>query len=245
MTTTWRWVTAVVMAGLTASAAQAGESDFGPQGRTLIVRTYNSAGVPARDLAIAEATAGHVFEVIGIRVSWRNCESSRHALPIALLQCDKPVTAAEVILRLGAAGPGAPQEYASMGFALVSPSAGRNSVLATVFPDRVLDVARSAGVDPCPLLGLAIGHELGHLLLSTHAHASSGLMRAIWSQAELRRTNPGGWRFLDDEAHLIQDEVTRRTSGCATEAQSVQSPNEYGGPYDWRADGCRHLREAR
>jgi len=100
-----------------------------------------------------------------------------------------------------------------MGFALVSPHAGPAPLLATVFADRVLDVARGAGIDAGSLLGLAIGHELGHLLLSTDAHAAIGLMRARWSQSELRVTRAADWQFLTAEARMIQDEVTRRTTG--------------------------------
>jgi len=88
------------------------------------------------------------------------------------------------------------------------------SVMATVFADRVRDIARAAGIDQRVLLGLAIAHEIGHLLLSTNTHAATGLMRARWSQADLRRTKPSDWRFIDRDARAMQDELMWRISRC-------------------------------
>ena len=220
MATSWPWAMATVLMTATVPPAHAA-GDLGPVRPTLVVRTYDTFGVPGRDLSAAEATAARVFDGIGIRVVWTNCGSARRHLPGAAPPCDDPLTADEVILRIAGAGPGDAKDTASMGFALVSPHAGKAPVLATVFADRVRDVARGAGIDARPLLGLAIGHELGHLLLSTDAHAAIGLMRARWSQAELRRTRPADWQFLTADARVIQDEVTRRTvpllaaGGCA------------------------------
>lgn len=208
MTTSWPWAVAVVLVSVAASPAHAG--DIGPARRTLIVRTYNGFGVAAHNLWTAEATASHLFDDIGIGVEWLNCGSGGHHAEAVSSRCDAAVTAAEVIVRICAARQGDGLGFATMGFALVSSGGGGAAVLATVFADRVLDVARAAGVDPRPLLGLAIGHELGHLLLSTNAHAVLGLMRAKWSQAELRRKRSADWRFLDAEARAIQEEVRRR-----------------------------------
>lgn len=208
MATSWPWAAVVVLASLAASPTHAG--DMSPTRPTVIVRTYNGFGVPAHDLWTAEATAGHLFEEIGIRVVWLNCGSGGHDVEAMWSRCDVAVTGAEVIVRICASSRGDGREFATMGFALVSSGAGGSAVLATVFADRVLGLARAAGVDPRPLLGLAIGHELGHLLLSTNAHAALGVMRAIWSQAELRRNRPADWRFLDVDARAIKEEVLRR-----------------------------------
>jgi hypothetical protein len=203
-------VMAAVLVTVGAGPAHAGQDD--PAGlRTMVVRTYNGFGVPGRDLARAESTAGDIFADIGIRAVWIECGSGRHPQTATPSVCGKPVTPAEVLLRMGAAGRlDAPS---LMGSALVTSRAGAPSMLATVFVDRVLDVARAAGVDPRVLIGRVIAHEIGHVLLSNDAHATSGLMRANWLQAELRGTRPGDWHFLSSEARVIRDEVTSRTGG--------------------------------
>jgi hypothetical protein len=43
------------------------------------------------------------------------------------------------------------------------------------------------------LLGRAIAHEIGHLLLGTASHACAGLMRARWLTGELQRDWPLDW----------------------------------------------------
>ena len=59
----------------------------------------------------------------------------------------------------------------------------RGGALATIYVNRVATLAGRCDVDVQTLLARAVAHEIGHLLLGTSAHASSGLMRAAWSQA--------------------------------------------------------------
>src|ERR1051325_2813485 len=160
MATNWPGAVAVALMSLAAAETYAADGDIGPGPRTLAVRTYNRVGVSAHDPATAEATAARLFEDIGIRVVWTNCGAGGREVAGVPAHCDETVAAEEVIVRICAAGPRDVNEPASMGFALVTPGPGGAGVLATVFADRVFDVARAAGVDPRPLLGLAIGHEL-------------------------------------------------------------------------------------
>jgi hypothetical protein len=51
-------------------------------------------------------------------------------------------------------------------------------------PPRLCEV-RLAFV--CRLLGLAIAHEIGHVLLNGSSPAASGPLRADWPRADLRR----------------------------------------------------------
>ena len=67
--------------------------------------------------------------------------------------------------------------------------------LATVFVDRVLWFAAKAEVDPGLVLGRAVAHEIGHLVLGTTRHTITGLMRAVWSREELKRNRPADWQF--------------------------------------------------
>jgi hypothetical protein len=77
-----------------------------------------------------------------------------------------------------------------------------------VFPGAVWSVAGRAGVDGATLLGRAIAHEIGHLLLASSRHAAVGLMRPEWSIAELR--NPGtDWEFQHGEAAAIRAAAAR------------------------------------
>ena len=96
-----------------------------------------------------------------------------------------------------------------MGFSLVgTPDA--LPFLATVYVDRVESVARGAGIDARRVLGLAIAHEVGHVLLNSNTHAPGGLMRADWSRKELQRKDAASWHFLDSEARHVHSAALQR-----------------------------------
>jgi hypothetical protein len=96
-----------------------------------------------------------------------------------------------------------------LGYSLVD-RAARAGKLATIYVDRVRWLARQAGVDTAMLVGFAIAHEIGHLLLGTNAHGSSGLMRAVWSRTELRRGDAADWSFAPSEAARMRSSLLRR-----------------------------------
>jgi hypothetical protein len=96
-----------------------------------------------------------------------------------------------------------------MGFALVNIAQGV-PFLATVCADLVRTVSREAHLDYQLLLGRAIAHEIGHLLLDTNRHADSGLMRAGWSNAELRGNARDDWSFGSGEIEVIRSAAVMR-----------------------------------
>ena len=154
----------------------------------LVVRTYDSARVSSRELEHAQQSAGIALAAVGINPIWRPC----HA--VGCISKPKPH---EVEIRLVRAT--ALSERGSLGFAAVD-IAERAGTLATVYVDRVDALALAAGVDRGELLGRAMAHEVGHLLLGSVDHAQYGLMRATWKVDELRRALPLDWMFSRVEA---------------------------------------------
>lgn len=96
-----------------------------------------------------------------------------------------------------------------MGTALIDRDS-RAGALTTVDPELVLKIARGSGVDFATLLGRAIAHEIGHLLLGHSRHSRDGLMRAIWSQDEIRGIRATGWQFSDAEAAQMRHGLAAR-----------------------------------
>jgi hypothetical protein len=62
------------------------------------------------------------------------------------------------------ATPAAGSDDGELGYAPIDP-AGRATVIATVYYDVVQRVAQRTGLNARELLGRAVAHELGHLLL--------------------------------------------------------------------------------
>jgi hypothetical protein len=91
--------------------------------------------------------------------------------------------------------------------------AERKGTLATIYVDRVDALAAGAGVDRGELLGRAIAHEIGHLLLGTSDHPRSGLMRATWKAVEIRRDMPLDWLFSGEQGAEMRRRLAAREAG--------------------------------
>jgi hypothetical protein len=68
------------------------------------------------------------------------------------------------------------------------------------------------------MIGRVMAHEIGHLVLGTNTHSASGLMREIWTFAELTRNRAQDWMFSGAqrdrlrEARLLGRRITTATA---------------------------------
>jgi len=65
------------------------------------------------------------------------------------------------------------------------------------------------------LLGLAMAHEIGHLLLPFNAHTQTGIMRADWyypSERDFLLATQGKFGFTPKQGEFIRSEVLRRST---------------------------------
>jgi hypothetical protein len=153
----------------------------------LVVRVYDAAGVPSDQLERAHVTVTQTLHVVGIEPLWRPCRGN---------VCVEPPKQDELIVRIVKADERGSRDL--LGSAMVDVE-GHAGTLATVYLDRVECLAGEARVDSGRLLGRAIAHEIGHLLLGTARHAQAGLMRARWLTGELQRDWPFDWTLSDRE----------------------------------------------
>jgi hypothetical protein len=93
-----------------------------------------------------------------------------------------------------------------LGVAVINPVT-LSGEMATVFHEQVRTVARRSGVDNAELLGRALAHEIGHLLLRARTHSPTGLMRGIWSIAELTQNRREDWLFAPADRRRLQHNV--------------------------------------
>ena len=201
----------VVMAsGLVAAAAPAASAAEAPPDVSVTIRTYNSVPVPEADQRAALATATDILKSAGLAITWRACTSAFLLEPGD--SCTTPITSREVAIRfVRLPPPPGRADRVPLGYSLVDPTTRAGS-LATIFVDRVASLAASSGVDVRTLLGRAIAHEVGHLLLGTHDHTPGGLMRAVWSRDALRNDRPHEWQFTRRDARALRDAVRARSA---------------------------------
>lgn len=150
--------------------------------------------VPSALLEKAEAIASDVYRDIGVTIDWREeCGGNESALEVDLIASDEI--------------PGAPVADVTLGFAEPGASA------ATVLSDRVAKFAKRYGLKREVLLGYAMAHEVGHLLLPPHSHSLSGVMRAT---IDIDQAASKKLRFTREQGEFIIDRLEGVASAVAT-----------------------------
>ena len=169
---------------------------------SVTVRVYQTAtaGVDPDLKAAALDVAGATLASASAVVSWKHCDSDVAA-------CDAPPAGRELVIRIVRATWEHYERELPLGDALVDSGAG-TAVLATIYFDRVDRVAKAAGMEAATLLGYAVAHEIGHLLLASSAHSTRGLMRPIWRDEELRNRRAVDWKFTKQDIAAIRNRLT-------------------------------------
>jgi hypothetical protein len=80
----------------------------------------------------------------------------------------------------------------------------RFSNRAALFWDRIQDHCEAFALDPDALLGIALAHEIGHLLLGPRGHASRGMMRCPWTKEDIVNAARGRLQFDERELRHLR-----------------------------------------
>ena len=163
---------------------------------TVTVRLRDDAHLPDRTVQNALMIVSGVYRRAGVTVQW---------LPTAVGEVSDSTLTIAVVPAASEAPFAAGED--SMGVARNLEGARGN--LAYVFFDRVRDFGQRGRVDTFVVLGFAIAHELGHLLLPVNSHSADGIMRARWDPKIISRAG-GFLSFAPDQARLLRLRVAGR-----------------------------------
>jgi hypothetical protein len=75
---------------------------------------------------------------------------------------------------------------------------------AFVFYEPVLRLVNAREREVAQVLGYAMAHEIGHLLLPAPAHSSTGIMHEGWDTDDVRRIVSGALTFTPAQDVLIR-----------------------------------------
>lgn len=203
--------------GLGQSAAAAS-----PETRsTVTVHVYNLAQVDHKTLGEAEEVATEIFLKAGVESRWVEPssapqkgqgnavgEGSRGGSNIQLSILSRGMTD-RLRLPNGVMG--------------VAPGTERDRQLVYVFYNRVEGLGRAqertrvegnicASASTAQILGHAIAHEIGHLLLNLKSHSDTGIMQGDWNLKQLQDACYGSLLFTPRQAETLRAEVGRRNS---------------------------------
>jgi hypothetical protein len=199
---------------------------------TLTIHVYNYAAVDDKTLAQAEQVAIGIFRKAGVEILWisENNQSGSvdHGLiTLSHIQLNILPSPMAAVLNL-------PDKV--MG---VAPGTERNRQVIYVFYNRVEALSQKLAtsrreasrnrfasfpiypVATPQILGHAIAHELGHVLLNIETHSKIGIMRGDWNSEDLQDIYFGFLIFTSQQAEIIRKEVTRRAREALQEAPSL------------------------
>jgi len=174
---------------------------------TITVLVYNYAEVSPGTLASAEREAFKILGAAGVQVVWLDCLEKPSGLEANEL-CQRGWSAQTPGVRLLSGHVTSMYEDREFGFAAIP-------VLATVNYQRIAAwYGRDDARDVLPImLGCAMAHELGHLLLRDPGHSTIGIMQPQLGQEQMRQALTARLRFTAQQAKLIRERaLTLRAS---------------------------------
>jgi len=174
-------------AGLVAMVVMGSTRPATAQDLTVTLQVQNRAHVADDVLAQAQAEVTRIYARAGVNAVWAN-----------------PAQVTVIILTREASDLVNPIKDA-MGFA--PGSEVRRGRVAYILAYRVDDVAQAHGMDRAALLGAAMAHEVGHLLLSINAHSKTGIMRADWNEEDFRRASVKQLFFTAEQGTQIRSRM--------------------------------------
>jgi hypothetical protein len=200
-----------------------------PSGTTLTVSIYDAAHVGAKTLAQAEAVAMRIFLEAGIDVRWTTTPVSVEELGSDFsVSTEKGCATLQhsAVLQV-AIRAHAPSGFPRQALAYSLPCVERG-VQVVAYADRVEEVSFHTLAAFHRVLGHTMTHELGHVLLNSHAHEEEGLMKAVWSKADWQRAAVAIIPFTADQARRIAQFQQVRIPGSEAGDNPATAPTSVG-----------------
>jgi len=190
-------VTFVLLAG-----SASGKTRLIAPPQTLSIRLYDDAQAPAQMLHAASDQASYLLRAARIRTSWQRPlreppEDQGTDMTAAAFQ--QPDARGYLVVRLMTRTP-ATILPGALGYAL---PLARKGAHVLIFYDRVETLAHNVNESIYIVLGHAIAHEIGHVLLGSNEHASGGLMQGRWTPATWHLASLGLLSFTPREAERM------------------------------------------
>jgi hypothetical protein len=184
----------VAMCSLSFLAAAAAPLELNAM-HVLTIRVSNVSTATARDEADMEESASRVFRHSGIEVAWAACPPA----PAPCQEIAAPAGHTTVLIRLMDV-PAQPKRK------LLGRADHVNSS-ATVFYKRACAMEQDSKwvVTRGQILGHAIAHEVGHLLLASDEHSLFGIMKAEYGLKDLVTLGQENLFFTAQEGRLLRN----------------------------------------
>jgi len=174
---------------------------------------YGSTAVPAGALVEARQEAARILREAGVETRWFECSpSAAGAQPEPA--CGGALLSSHLVVRIvprlqreyyrKPSGAAVPMEM--LGKALCVQGTGGNYI--SIYYNAVDRLARESDARRARLLGYAIAHEIGHLLLGPQH--STGIMAADWADKDVLRVPADKFFFSASHRQRLETQVRAR-----------------------------------
>ena len=182
------------------------------------VRIQDYAQVSTATLADAIATASTILAHAGVGLVWANCAPDSETRDTV---CSTPLGPMDLQVRIlnRVMAERSHASRHSMGYAIL---AGPYPSIASVFYHRAVELEKGSVANRADILGAMLAHEIGHLLLGQKSHSGGGILRAQWSDQELKLIARGRMWFTPEETSRMIPLATERWRAGLTQL-AVQS----------------------
>lgn len=206
----------VLLALTMASTAAAASPDLRGTSR-IVIQAENQAHLPLSVLRAAEKEVTRIYRMAGVESSW--VEVAPDGSGSVSLQ---PASASDLHLLIMVVPRQTTEAMQPPAGAMgVTPrEPGQRSRVAYVFADRVERAAQMSDNSVAGLLGCAIAHELGHMLLPYPAHSDSGIMRAAWTADDMGAAAQGRLMFTPEQGKLIRVGLSQNANSRSVAADA-------------------------
>lgn len=195
-----------------------------PAQATLNVLIYDRAHIGSKTLAQAERLATEIFFGAGIDAHWATGSVSdpidlTNDFSAAANGCAEPLHSAVIRAQIL---PHAPLGFSPQALGYALPCA-EHGMQVTIYADRIESVSRNTVAIFYRVLGHALAHELGHVLLRSQSHDPTGLMKGIWSRSDWQRAAVTTLTFTPAQANRVRQSLQRVEAGDTASLGSAPS----------------------
>lgn len=166
---------------------------------------YDNASVGPKTLSRAENLTGKILSASGLDAKWRTgpiSDLERIGMDFTArtsAECASVSGLDSLRVQVLAHAPvGLPAQ--ALGFSLPCATTG---LQVTIYADRVAKVSQGTSPTFSRVLGYAMAHELGHVLLHSAAHDDIGIMKGFWSKRDWQRAAVSVIPFSPAESRRI------------------------------------------
>jgi hypothetical protein len=190
------------------------------------LHVFDYVGIPEGGLRRAFDYVRNVFDKIEVNIGWIDSMKEARGNAVEIENGSAISNAVEISVAIidGSSSPAFRQVGPQvMGF---TPKTGGQGSRVYIFYDHVQVFARAStveagGVGIPPVLGSAIAHEIGHVLLpGLETHSAAGIMQFRLGTAALKNVIAGRLTFTLAQADLIHSEIERRAIRFRPRAKS-------------------------